>query len=179
LLDAEKSGVIKSDVLPTQKCRAILLRWLPGAQIVQLSGVEHRDVFVCMTFVRVDGLSPTRMVRALGGLVTHKELENDSANKAVFNELLHQSKYRPNDDQFIDLAILYLFMVGHPPDETPRRLEGMAKANDFTGFVARKKHKVIVTIHQRKALLGIPCREWKVEFHLARKEIDLTSATPE
>jgi hypothetical protein len=93
---AQSSGLLKTESLPTNNCRAVARSWLPSAQIFQVTGVQHTDVIVSITFVRAAEKSPIRTVTALGRLVVNKSHENDEANEAVSNELMRISGYKPN-----------------------------------------------------------------------------------
>ena len=176
---AKSSGLLKSESLPTHTCRAVKLLWLPSAQIVQVTGFRQTDVFVSETFVKADEQSPIRLVTALGGLVVDKNRENDDGNKAVFNELLRVSGYRPTEEQMVELGALYLFMVGHPPDESPRRLGDAMAVNDVEGMVGVDGEWRTVTVHQRTSLYGNPRSEWILKFHSEKALFKLVSVEPE
>ena len=179
---AQSTGTLKTNSLPTRTCRAVTLSWWPSARVVQLTGVEHRDVFVSATLVQADSHSPVRIVRALGGLVENRDRENDPENKTVFNELLRISAYRPTDDKMLDLAALYLFMVGHPPDESPRKLGDAMTISDVLGYVNRHHQWTVVTVHQRISRFGPfgnPSKNWVLKFRSQKSGMDLVSVTPE
>ena len=142
---AQTASSPKSESPLTHTCRAVSLSWFPAAQIVQVTGVQHTDVFVSKTFVRAGEKSPIGLVTALGGLVENKDRENDEANKAVFNELLRISGYRSANDEMLDVAALYLFMVGHPPDESWKKLEDVMKVDDVMGFCKHERKLTTVT----------------------------------
>lgn len=178
---AKSSGVLESE-LPTHTCRAVTVAWSPSTRIVQVTGVQHIDVFVSLTFVRADERSPIRIVRALGGLVQNSHMENDAANKTVFNELLRISRYKPPNDQMMELAALYLFMVGHPPDETPRKLRDAMMISNMLGMVSKQNKCTVVTLHQRRSQFGPfgnPSRNWIVKFRNKKSGVQLLSVTPE
>ena len=176
---AQTVGSLKSESPLTHTCRAVTLSWFPSVQIVQVTGVQHTDVFVSKTFVRANEQSPVRLVTALGGLVENKDRENDEANKTVFNELLSISGYRPTDNEMLDVAALYLFMVGHPPDESWKKLEDVVKVNDIMGFVSTKRGWTTVTVHQRTSPFGNPHREWILKFRTEKAHVKLVSVAPE
>jgi hypothetical protein len=171
--------LLNGESLPTNTCRAVALSWWPSARIVQVTGVEHVDVFVSLTFLQVDEKSPIRLVRAVGGLVENKDREDEAASKAVFNELLRAAAFRPLENRMLDLAILYLFMVGHPPDESFRTVEQVLSVNDVLGSVGRKGRWIDVTVHQRTSRFGHPSRAWRLKFRARHKSIELVSVAPE
>jgi hypothetical protein len=179
---AQSTGVLKTDSLPTRTCRAVSLSWWPSARIVQLTGVVHRDVFVSITLVQVNEQSPVQLVRAFGGLVENRDREDDPGNKAVFNELLRISAYRPTDDRMLELAALYLFMVGHPPDELPRKLSDVMMISDILGIVTKDHRWTVVTVHQRTSRFGPfgnPSKNWVLKFRKEKSSLKLVSVAPE
>jgi hypothetical protein len=179
---AQSTGVLKSDSLPTRTCRAVTLEWCSSAKVVQLTGVQHQDVFVSISIVRANEESPIRLVRALGGLVQNRDLEDEQANKAVFNGLLRECRYRPREDQMLEVAALYLFMVGHPHDDTPRKLSQIAMISDMLGTTEKKGKWSTVTVHQRHSSFGPfgnPSRNWILKFHDEKLGVWLASVTPE
>jgi len=176
---AQTASSLKSESPLTHTCRAVSLSWFPAAQIVQVTGVQHTDVFVSKTFVRAGEKSPIGLVTALGGLVENKDRENDEANKAVFNELLRISGYRPANDEMLDVAALYLFMVGHPPDESWKKLEDVMRVDDVMGFVSTKGRWTTVTVHQRTSPFGSSDREWVLKFHNEKSRLELVSVAPQ
>lgn len=179
---AQSSGLLNSDPLPTRTCRAVTLAWWPSARIVQLTGVQHTDVFISVTFIQAEKQSPIRLVKALGGLVVNKDRENDEANKAALNELLRISAYKPTDDQMLELAMLYLFMVGHPPDESPKKLGDLMMVSDMLGYVEKKGRWTVVTVHQRTSRFGPfgnPSKNWILKFRNEKYGVKLVSVAPE
>jgi hypothetical protein len=178
-LFAQTSGPLKSESPLTHTCRAVSLPWLPTAQIIQVTGVRQIDVFVSITFVRATEESPIRIITALGGLVEKRERENDAANKAVFNELLRIAAYKPTEGQMLDIAILYLFMVGHPPDESAKPLEDVLKSSDMLGFVDKENGWTEVTVHRRRSLYGNPSKKWRLRFRTDNRGVELVSVVPE
>jgi hypothetical protein len=151
-----------------------------AAIIVQVTGWQHTDVFVSYTIVRATETTPLRLIKALGGLVINKDRENDEANKATFNELLRVSGYKPTDDQMLELGELYLFMVGHPPDETPKKLGDAMVVDDVTGNVSKTTGWTTVTVHQRlSAPLSDPHAEWILRFQGEKARLRLVSVAPE
>ena len=175
--EAKSSGLLNSESLPTQTCQAVVLSWLPDAQIVQLTGVELRDVFVCLTLIRLDKQSPIEIVRALGGGVKKVETENAKANKATFNELLKRLDDQPDDSQMLRLATLYLYIVGHPQGWFPKTMEEAIRS-DGAGDVRRKNNQVIVRVNRLTARYGIPAESWEVRFRSTGKGLRLLSAVP-
>jgi hypothetical protein len=179
---AQSSGVLKSDSLPTHSCRAVSLAWCRSAKIVQLTGVRQIDVFVSVTLVRVSEDSPMRVVRALGGLVQNRDLEDAKSNKAVFNELLQTCRFKPQEGKMLEVAALYLFMVGHPPDETSRRLSETMTISDILGTVKRKGKWTTVNVRQRHSSFGPfgnPSRNWVLKFRNRKSGVQLLSVMPE
>ena len=176
---AQTSGHLKSEPPLMQNCRAVALSWLPSAKIVQVRGVRNRDVFMSLTFVQINEKSPVRLISALGGLVAPRDLENDEANKAAFNELLRASSYLPDEDKMFDIGALYLFMVGHPPDESPKTLRETMMVNDMMGSTSRKRRWTTVTVHQRTSMFGNPSSEWMLKFHNEGVHLKLVSVAPE
>ena len=177
---AENSGLLKPESLPTSTCKAISLSWLPSAQIVQVTGWKNTDVFVSFTIIRATEASPLTLITAFNGPVINKDRENDETNKAAFNELLRISAHKPSNDRMLELGELYLFMVGHPPDETPKKLGDVMKVDDMEGGVSKEGGWTIVTVHQRmSAPLGNPHGEWVLRFRVEKAHIRLVSVAPE
>lgn len=176
----ETQGRLGADTLPMQSCRAVSLLWLPSAKIVQLTGWEHTDVFVCVTLIRANDSLPLRVIRVHGGLSADKNREDDEGYKSIFNELLRASNYKPSENQMLDLAGLYMFMVGHPPDESPRKLIDLLSMNDVEGMVASKHGWTTVNIHERTSppLEGAH-GEWVLRFHKMKGHLRLASVFPE
>ncbi|MFZ1084399.1 MAG: hypothetical protein WAN35_05505 [Terracidiphilus sp.] len=177
---AKTSGLLKSGYIPSQTCRSVAFPWLPSARIVQITGVQQRDVFVSITVVRASETSPLRLVTALGGLVENRDRENDETNKSAFNELLQTLAQKMTDNQMMDIGVLYLFMVGHPPDESPKMMEEILSSNDSISYIERKNGWITVTLHQRKSLpLGNSRSAWKLRFHSGHNQLKLISVIPE
>ena len=176
----ETHRLLGSDSLPMQSCRAVSLSWLYSAKIVQLTGWEHTDVFVSVTLVRANDTFPLRLIRVHGGLSADKNREDDESYKSIFNELLEVSKYKPTDNQMLELAGLYMFMVGHPPDESQKKLIDVLSVNDVEGMVEKKHGWTTVNIHQRMSLpLNGAHSEWLLRFHQVKGHQQLVSVTPE
>jgi len=165
--------------LPKGKCRAISLFWLPEAKIVQMTGWQQTDVFVSVTLVRTNAASKIKWIIATGGLSVPLNPEDKPDNKVTFNELLAASSARTNLEM-MDLAALYMWMVGHGPDETPHKFSDALKVNDVEGWVQGERPKVVVILHQRMSLFGRPPEgEWRLEFRSDTKELRLVSVSKE
>jgi len=78
--------------------------------------------------------------------------------------------------------MLYLFMVGHPPDESPKKIRDVMTISDVLDVVDKKERWTVVTVHQRTARFGPfgnPSMNWVLKFRNEKTCLKLVSVAPE
>ena len=171
-------------------CESISASWLPSAKIVQLHGFTAAvDSNMTVTFVRVKTGERLWLIPAINGMVTHAGIWDDPHNRAVLNDLLRISKYKPKSpNEWTELGLLYLYMTGweiHLEDYSKygekrrglKSFEPQLNKLELAPSIAPDKHGIEITVNEVTADENY--NVWDFYFAWANDAVLLTSATRE